>query len=176
MQIVSRSVTGYHFRHMKLVGVSRGPRLSTRPSYTRGALVPVAGSANIANMQSSSAVDTCSKCRCEPRAPSQRWCLACRNVWLRANRKRHGELPAAARRKAITRAYTNVLVKRGVLSREPCSCGNPVAQAHHPDYSNPRLVEWLCLACHRALHRPPPSPEFLAIVAKHLNKIARCET
>lgn len=54
-----------------------------------------------------------------------------------------------------TRAYTNVLVRRGHLERGPCWCGNSKAEAHHPDYSNPRLVEWLCRPHHLKVHGRP---------------------
>ena len=57
------------------------------------------------------------------------------------------------RRKDICRSYTNVLLRRGALTRKPCLiCGSEPAQAHHPDYSNPRLVVWLCAPHHRAHH------------------------
>jgi hypothetical protein len=58
------------------------------------------------------------------------------------------------RRRSITRAYTNVLVKRGHLKKLPCrKCGALEVQAHHPDYSDPRRVVWLCVEHHRALHK-----------------------
>ena len=57
------------------------------------------------------------------------------------------------RRKGITRAYTNMLIKRGHLIPQPCrECGFEPAQAHHPDYGNPRLVVWLCAPHHHQLH------------------------
>lgn len=59
-----------------------------------------------------------------------------------------------------TRSHTHMLVRRGRLERRPCEhdvgggevCGAP-AQAHHPDYTKPWLVKWLCEEHHRALHR-----------------------
>jgi hypothetical protein len=80
-------------------------------------------------------------------------CRACKAAWARANRPRHSELSPIARAKANARAYTQVLLKRGELVKEPCRCGETNVEAHHPDYSQPRLVIWLCRACHRALHR-----------------------
>lgn len=58
------------------------------------------------------------------------------------------------RRKVNCRSHTNMLIKRGRLVRQPCRvCGNPKADAHHTDYNNPRLVDWLCRLCHVAEHR-----------------------
>ena len=103
-----------------------------------------------------SRLTVCTKCREKPRAsPANKWCRDCRNTWSRANRPKHRDLPPEQRRRATCRAYTNVLVKRGVLTRGPCeACGTTErVEAHHDDYSKPRLVRWLCIACHRAHHR-----------------------
>lgn len=32
-------------------------------------------------------------------------------------------------------------------------CGGPRPEGHHPDYRQPRLIEWLCRSCHLAEHR-----------------------
>lgn len=72
---------------------------------------------------------------------------------MRETRPKHSQLPDEQRKRANTRAYSKVLVKRGTLLKEPCSvCGSPESQMHHPDYSNPRLVEWLCRPCHLQHH------------------------
>jgi rRNA maturation protein Nop10 len=45
-------------------------------------------------------------------------------------------------------------VKAGTLKPQPCQeCGSNKTQAHHPDYSRPLDVEWLCAKHHRARHR-----------------------
>ena len=31
-------------------------------------------------------------------------------------------------------------------------CGDVNTEAHHPDYKQPKLVAWLCRACHLAVH------------------------
>ena len=60
-------------------------------------------------------------------------------------------------------------VKRGKLTR-PVSCsqcaavpprgkdGRSQIQGHHPDYSKPLEVVWLCVACHRAVTPLPIGP------------------
>ncbi len=62
----------------------------------------------------------------------------------RRHRERHPE-----RHKA--RAAVNNAIAAGRLTREPCEvCGtNRRVQAHHPDYSAPLDVIWLCFRCHR---------------------------
>ena len=45
-------------------------------------------------------------------------------------------------------------LKRGKLERQPCFvCGIESADGHHPDYSRPLDVVWLCKDHHRQLHR-----------------------
>ena len=70
---------------------------------------------------------------------------------MRETRPKHSELSEEARKRAVTRAYTNVLVRRGKLTREPCKfCGTTEkVQARHPDYNDPRTVDWVCKFCHR---------------------------
>ncbi|EYD75012.1 hypothetical protein Rumeso_03436 [Rubellimicrobium mesophilum DSM 19309] len=44
-------------------------------------------------------------------------------------------------------------LRRGLLTRQPCEvCGDPNAEAHHPDHRNALDVQWLCRAHHKALH------------------------
>lgn len=39
--------------------------------------------------------------------------------------------------------------RRGVLVPQPCArCGQEETEMHHPDYSKPLEVEWLCVDCH----------------------------
>lgn len=59
-----------------------------------------------------------------------------------------------ARARDIARSIANVAVKRGKLTRKPCSeCGAETAEKHHHDYSKPLEVTWLCRPCHMAEHK-----------------------
>jgi hypothetical protein len=54
------------------------------------------------------------------------------------------------------RAQLNRAVRRGILQRpttcEACGRSGKIT-AHHPDYSKPLDVEWLCYECHGIQHR-----------------------
>jgi uncharacterized OB-fold protein len=44
---------------------------------------------------------------------------------------------------------------RGKLMKKPCEvCGADKVEAHHPDYSKPLDVVWLCRKHHAVTHRP----------------------
>lgn len=48
----------------------------------------------------------------------------------------------------------NRAVKNGTLKVLPCSvCGNKKTETHHPDYSKPLDVVWLCSKHHGEVHR-----------------------
>jgi hypothetical protein len=60
-----------------------------------------------------------------------------------------------ARQKRSARAWVARMVRRGALDRQPCRvCGASPAEAHHPDYSRPLTIVWLCAQHHRDEHRP----------------------
>lgn len=45
-------------------------------------------------------------------------------------------------------------IKKGILKRQPCFiCDNPLVEAHHPDYSKPLEVIWLCIPHHKEADR-----------------------
>lgn len=95
---------------------------------------------------------TCARCTA-PNAPGGKYCREHRNEYMREWRRTHPPTPEQVLR-GRTRSYTNVLIRRGQLVPEPCrDCGSADVQAHHPDYSKPRLVVWLCPEDHRAEHR-----------------------
>jgi hypothetical protein len=71
---------------------------------------------------------------------------------MRTWRKSH-PMSEEQRRRDICRSYTHVLIRRGKIKRQPCvECKIEPAQAHHPDYGNPRLVVWLCPDHHHVEH------------------------
>ena len=44
-------------------------------------------------------------------------------------------------------------IMRGKLLKEPCFvCGATDVEAHHPDYSEPLSVVWLCVDHHKEIH------------------------
>jgi hypothetical protein len=56
--------------------------------------------------------------------------------------------------KRICRAQTKKLIRQGVIEAEPCQvCGEVQVQVHHPDYSNPMNVMWLCPTHHGLQHK-----------------------
>jgi hypothetical protein len=73
-------------------------------------------------------------------------------AYMRKWRRSHPPTPEQ-RAKDACRSYAWVYLKRGKIERQPCaSCGDPKAQMHHPDYSQPLLVVWLCHMHHHLLH------------------------
>ena len=57
--------------------------------------------------------------------------------------------------KYAARQAVLVAVRSGALKRKPCEkCGATKVQAHHPDYSKPLEIVWLCEPCHRLEHAP----------------------
>lgn len=67
------------------------------------------------------------------------------------------------RDKYDARKATSKAIRNGILVRpDHCSdCKTPCKpDAHHADYSQPLVVEWLCGACHWKRHsKPKPEPE-----------------
>jgi len=71
---------------------------------------------------------------------------------IAANQKRYREKNKV---KASARAKLNYHVVRGKISvPDHCSfCSdNTKVEAHHPDYTKPLEVEWLCDRCHKITH------------------------
>jgi hypothetical protein len=71
---------------------------------------------------------------------------------MRAWRQTH-RLAGLARKKDSVRSIANVAKRRGHIVSEPCRICGAAAEMHHPDYSQPLLVQWLCRPHHLQLHR-----------------------
>ena len=55
--------------------------------------------------------------------------------------------------KNSARVALNYAVNNGKLKRLPCEvCGDPKSDGHHPNYSMPLEVNWLCRKHHSKLH------------------------
>lgn len=99
---------------------------------------------------------TCSRCSGlleRHRIGRQSYCLACHAEYMRMTRPKHSELKDDSRKKANTRAYTHVLIKRGKILKEGCEVCGSEAEAHHEDYNRPHEVKWFCRPHHLEFHR-----------------------
>lgn len=58
------------------------------------------------------------------------------------------------REKRAAHVIVGNAIRDGRLIRKPCEiCGAEKVTAHHPDYSKPLTVKWLCSKHHGELHR-----------------------
>lgn len=54
----------------------------------------------------------------------------------------------------VARLKLNAAIRSGKIKRQPCEvCGAEPAEGHHPDYSRPLDVVFLCPQHHRELHQ-----------------------
>ncbi len=68
----------------------------------------------------------------------------------RSGRRWQAHNPEAVKAHKILQAA----VRRGEIERLSCElCGDPKSHGHHPEYSKPLAVTWLCLHCHHEHHR-----------------------
>jgi len=100
---------------------------------------------------------TCSKCD-KPieneLVGRQRYCRKCKAENTKLHRKNYSELSEEEKMKSNARAYLHVYVKRGKLTKLPCSiCGDEKSEAHHTDYNKPIDVIWYCRKCHMEQHK-----------------------
>lgn len=63
-------------------------------------------------------------------------------LWRRAHPQRYSAHLAVERAK-----------RQGIITPLPCEVCGARAEAHHPDYSRPLDVQWLCRKHHVRLHR-----------------------
>ena len=73
--------------------------------------------------------------------------------WRKAYYKLYDRRPEVTLRNKA-KHFTNNRITAGLLQRTPCiKCGKEPSEAHHIDYHKPRLIMWLCMECHRNLHK-----------------------
>lgn len=62
------------------------------------------------------------------------------------------------RERILARSIMNHAIRAGALRRGTCErCGSMEhVEGHHPDYSKPLDVVWLCAKCHKIEHRHAP--------------------
>ena len=108
----------------------------------------------------------CSRCKAAPKRSGGVWCLGCHAAYLRAWRAAnpeppHSKLDPVERLKRNARKRVLMRITRGSMKRLPCEvCGEPKSESHHPDYSKPLDVVFLCKRHHRQADvRDHPDPE-----------------
>lgn len=78
-------------------------------------------------------------------------------------RRERGDLNPRYSPRDFARMKVSKAVKRGVLVRptacSKCGDGDRKVFAHHPDYSKPLEVVWLCQPCHTRLHHGTLKPD-----------------
>ena len=95
------------------------------------------------------------------------WCRPCANKyrrrWYKTAKGRALRLKHSTKNHALTKIYgkdyarnkVKVAIRNGTLVR-PDKCSNCFKrrkpQAHHPDYSKPLDIVWLCTGCHADEH------------------------
>ena len=78
--------------------------------------------------------------------------------WQQANYDRFYEIKRKYRRANMEKYWAQVCACKEFPSREPCSivsCTN-IGERHHPDYSEPYKIVWLCRKHHKELHNLIP--------------------
>lgn len=89
---------------------------------------------------------SCKDCGAVPVKTGYTRCNACFS--RRANRLRKRDV------RDKCRAITRNAIRSGKLIKLDCYvCGNPNSESHHPDYTKPFNVVWLCKDCHVYEHR-----------------------
>ena len=95
----------------------------------------------------------CSNPDCKnERRPKQRYCNPCHATWMRKNRKPARQFTEFESLKHRARMKANYARRNGKLIPEPCKCGSDHVEMHHPDYTKPLEIVWICRNCHLELH------------------------
>jgi hypothetical protein len=104
----------------------------------------------------------CSNCG-KAREGFGRYCRTCHAAYMRAwRRRRPSGLPVEDSQKLTARATAGTYYFRHSYLKRPCErCGAPKTEMHHPDYSKPLEVVFLCHPCHLREHgKQPRSTQF----------------
>jgi hypothetical protein len=94
----------------------------------------------------------CGKCGGYNDRKPHAYCKGCHAAVMREWRKTHS-ITKAQKIKGSARSLAKVYKRSGLIESQPCVwCTAPDAEMHHPDYSQPLLVVFLCRACHLDYH------------------------
>jgi len=56
-------------------------------------------------------------------------------------------------KRVMAQQILNRAIRKGILKRQPCvECGEKIVHGHHPSYSEPLNVKWLCPVHHKKYH------------------------
>jgi hypothetical protein len=78
---------------------------------------------------------------------ARRYCPTCRSI-----KRKNYHMEPERRSQNNTARKARRAASKGTLVKLPCFCGNPNVQGHHPDYTKPLEVIWLCARHHVQLH------------------------
>lgn len=74
-------------------------------------------------------------------------------AFTESHRKANGRWMQLNPERKLATGRVKKALMRGKLTKLPCLvCGDPKSEGHHPDYSQPLDVVWLCNEHHRAAH------------------------
>ena len=109
--------------------------------------------APVIEMKKTKRKPVCSRCNINNVLEKKRYCKVCNAEYMRNWRKTHRPNDDQVK-KGIVRSTTNMLVRRGKITKKPCEvCGGlSNLEAHHDDYSKPEQVRWLCAIDHKEHH------------------------
>ncbi len=87
------------------------------------------------------------------------YCKECRSLLRRGTKREKGN-PLRSQKwrdknkhKARVEAKARWAFKKGLIEKRPCKvCGGLISEMHHPDYSKPHEVIWLCDYHHSMIH------------------------
>lgn len=112
---------------------------------------------------------TCSKCKeskdesffykqKEKKSGLSSWCKQCKLLHTPSKNKNHAQHQAAwkEKNKEKLQAHSKLwnALKSGEVKKTECViCGDAKSEGHHPDYSMPLDVVWLCRTHHKQAHQ-----------------------